>query len=100
MIEILNGRDHFYQWDINQRIKVNNPIIKEIHYDNGTGLALVCEVYEREGQKVADVPNILLLCFVKTLNLLTWFSFLNIVKYLIVLSYIPGPVKLISSSNL
>lgn len=60
MIEILNGRNCFYQWDINQKIKVNEAAIKEIHYDNGTGTALVCSVYDYNGQRVADVPNILL----------------------------------------
>ena len=59
MLEILNGRDKFYQWDINQKLIVDDNIIA-VQYDNGTGDALVCGVYEYEGQRVADVPNIML----------------------------------------
>lgn len=60
MLEIYNGRKCFYQWDINQKVKVLDDAVKELHFDNGTGKALVCAVYEYEGQRVADVPNILL----------------------------------------
>lgn len=59
MLEILNGRDKFYQWDVGQKLVVDDTIIA-VHYDNGTGDALVCGVYEYEGQYVADVPNIML----------------------------------------
>lgn len=59
MLEILNGRDKFYQWDVNQKLIVDDNIIA-VQYDNGTGDALVCGVYEYEGQRVADVPNIML----------------------------------------
>lgn len=59
MLEIYNGRDKFYQWDVGQRLIVDDTIIA-VHYDNGTGDALVCGVYEYEGQYVADVPNIML----------------------------------------
>lgn len=59
MLEILNGRDKFYQWDVNQKLIVDDNIIA-VQYDNGTGDALVCGVYEYEGKRVADVPNIML----------------------------------------
>ena len=59
MLEIYNGREKFYQWDIGQKLIVNDDIVA-VQYDNGTGDALVCPVYEYEGQKVADVPNIML----------------------------------------
>lgn len=60
MLELYSNRTHFYQWDLNQKVKVEDNTIKEIHFDNGTENALVCAVYEYEGQRVADVPNILL----------------------------------------
>lgn len=59
MLEILNGREKFYQWDVNQKLIVDENIIA-VQYDNGTGDALVCGVYELDGVRVADVPNIML----------------------------------------
>lgn len=59
MLEIYNGREKFYQWDVNQKLIVDDDIIA-VQYDNGTGDALVCGVYELDGVKVADVPNIML----------------------------------------
>lgn len=59
MLEIYNGRDKFYQWDVGQKLIVDDNIIA-VQYDNGTGDALVCGVYEYEGKHVADVPNIML----------------------------------------
>lgn len=59
MLEIYNGRDRFYQWDVGQKIIVDDTILT-VHYDNGTGDALVCPVYEYNGQYVADVPNLML----------------------------------------
>lgn len=61
MFEILDGREYFYQWDINRQIKVNDTTITEIHFSNKTdNEALVCDVYEENGLRVANVPNILL----------------------------------------
>ncbi len=61
MFKIEDGRTSFWQWDLNQRIIVEDDICGEIHFCNGTDdCALVCRVYEDGGKKVADVPNILL----------------------------------------
>lgn len=60
MLELLNGREHFFQWDTNQKVKIDDNEVLVVQYDNGTGEALVCPVYEFEGQRVADVPNIML----------------------------------------
>lgn len=61
LIYIQNGRDKFFQWDLNQRLVVVNEDVKELHFTNAlTAEALITEVYELEGLKVADVPNILL----------------------------------------
>lgn len=61
MIKIFNGREHFFQWDLNQKVIVNEPTANEVHFCNRTDeCSLVCEVYEEDGLRVADVPNILL----------------------------------------
>ena len=61
MFQILDGRNEFFQWDLNRQIKVNDKTITQIHFCNKTEEnSLVCDVYELEGVRVADVPNILL----------------------------------------
>lgn len=61
MLKIEDGRLSFYQWDLNQRLVIDNPSIIEVHYTNAlTSPALVCEVYEENDIRYADVPNILL----------------------------------------
>lgn len=61
MFKILNGREHFYQWDSNQKLVVEDASILEVHFCNGTGnCSLVCRVYDEDGLRVADVPNSLL----------------------------------------
>lgn len=61
MFKIENGKLSFYQWDINQRLIIEDPSITEVHFCNRTSdCALVCAVYEEGGKRFADVPNILL----------------------------------------
>lgn len=61
MFKILDGRQAFYQWDIDQRVVVEDRSITQVHYCNRTDdCALICECYELDGKWVADVPNILL----------------------------------------
>ena len=61
MLKIEDGRLSFYQWDLNQRLVIDNPSIIEVHYTNAlTSPALVCEVYEENAIRYANVPNILL----------------------------------------
>lgn len=61
MFKIYDGRDNFFQWDLNQRLIVADASITEVHFCNRTDdCALVCEVYEEEGLRLVDVPNILL----------------------------------------
>ena len=61
MFKIENGRLSFYQWDINQRLIIEDASINEVHFSNRTSdYALVCEVYEENGLRLVDVPNILL----------------------------------------
>ena len=57
MFRIADGREHFYQWDLNRQIAVEDTAIKELHFCNRTDdCSLVVEV--KDG--VANVPNILL----------------------------------------
>jgi hypothetical protein len=66
MFKIINGREHFYQWDLNQKLIVNDAYITEVHFSNGaTTAALVCEVYEEDGLRLVNVPNIILQDFWK-----------------------------------
>ena len=61
MFKIQNGRDSFYQWDLNQKLIVSDQTITEVHFCNGTdNCSLVVDVYEQDGARLADVPNILL----------------------------------------
>lgn len=61
MFKIYDGREAFYQWDIDQKIIVADRSITQVHFCNRTEeCALICECYEHDGNWVADVPNILL----------------------------------------
>lgn len=61
MFKILDGREHFFQWDLEQRLIVSDADVTEVHFCNKTGgCSLVCEVYEEDGLRLANVPNILL----------------------------------------
>lgn len=55
--KIVDGREHFYQWDLNRQIIVDDPAIKEVHFCNrNDDCSLVVEVENG----IANVPNILL----------------------------------------
>lgn len=70
MFKIRDGREYFYQWDINREILVSDPTVKEVHFCNRTDdCSLVVEVKEVElfadnklikVERYAEVPNILL----------------------------------------
>lgn len=61
MFKILNGREHFYQWDLDQILILDDKSITQVHFCNRTDdCALVCEAYELDGMWVVNVPNILL----------------------------------------
>lgn len=58
---IKDDRKKFFQWDINQKIVVENEEAIEVHFTNtATTEALICEIYVEDGLRVANVPNILL----------------------------------------
>lgn len=61
MFKIFDGREYFYQWDTEQKLIVSDELVKEVHFSNAvTNPALVCEVFEEDGNRVVNVPNILL----------------------------------------
>ncbi len=61
MFKIYDGREHFYQWDLDRKLIVEDPTIKEVHFCNRTDdCSLVCETYVEDGVTLANVPNILL----------------------------------------
>lgn len=58
---ILDGRNSFYQWDLNQKLIILDDSITEVHFCNKTDdCALVCEVYKDGNLTLVNVPNILL----------------------------------------
>lgn len=61
-LKILGPRPYFWQWDTGQKLVVGNRECGEVHFDNGTtDHALVVQIKtDPDGNRVADVPNILL----------------------------------------
>lgn len=61
MFKIQDGRTQFYQWDIDRKLIINDTSVTEVHFCNRTdNCSLVCEVFEEDGKRVVNVPNILL----------------------------------------
>lgn len=61
IFSIYGGRTSFWQWDLGQRLIVSDDTCNEVHFDNGTTeKALINKVYEVDGMRLVDVPNILL----------------------------------------
>lgn len=57
MFRIADGREHFYQWDLDRQIIVEDNTITEVHFCNRTDdCSLVVEVVDG----LANVPNVIL----------------------------------------
>ena len=57
MFRIVDGREYFYQWDLDRQIAVEDNSIVEVHFCNRTDdCSLVVDVVDG----IANVPNILL----------------------------------------
>ena len=55
------NKTEFYQWDKDQKLIVEDATIEEVHFCNGTSDCALCTtVYDYEGKRVVDVPNIIL----------------------------------------
>lgn len=62
-LRISDGRNSFFQWDLNQKLIIDNPsVCNKVHFTNSSrDMALVREVKTDEnGVKYVDVPNSLL----------------------------------------
>lgn len=58
-----NGKKTFFQWDVNQKIILENPICTQVHFENKdiSDKAYVKEVYKDDaGRSVVDIPDIFL----------------------------------------
>lgn len=61
MFKIYDGREYFYQWDIDRKLIIEDPDVKEVHFTNrATNDAYVCETYAEDDKTLVNVPNILL----------------------------------------
>lgn len=61
MFKIYDGRNEFYQWDLGRKLILSDPTVEEVHFCNKTSdCSLVVAVYDEDGLRLADVPNILL----------------------------------------
>ena len=61
MFSIYDGRNSFFQWDLDRKLIVEDNTIKEVHFCNKTDTcALVVETYTEDGLTLANVPNIIL----------------------------------------
>lgn len=69
MIRLEDGRGGLFQWDLDQRLVIGCPDAEEVHYASPDGTALVTKVYERDWQRVSDIPNI---CLQKAGMLQVW----------------------------
>jgi hypothetical protein len=57
MFRIVDGREYFYQWDLDRQIAIEDNTITELHYCNRTDdCSLVVDVVDG----IANVPNIIL----------------------------------------
>ena len=59
MFKLLDGREHFYQWDLDRKLIVSDKSINEVHFAIQTdNKALACKTFEEDGKTVVNVPNI------------------------------------------
>ena len=61
IFKIYKGGEQFFQWDLGQRLVVEDADCNRVHFCNMTDdCSLVCHVYEEDGVKLVNVPNVLL----------------------------------------
>lgn len=61
LFKIYDGRNQFYQWDLDRRLIVEDAEITQVHFCNRTDeCSLVCETYKEDGLTLVNVPNVLL----------------------------------------
>lgn len=57
MFKIADGREHFYQWDLDRQVIVDDPSIVEVHFCNRTD---ECSLVVNVVDGLANVPNLVL----------------------------------------
>jgi hypothetical protein len=61
LFRIYDGRNQFYQWDLDRKLIVEDAAITQVHFCNRTDdCSLVCETYTEDGLTLVNVPNVLL----------------------------------------
>lgn len=61
LLKINGPNGYFWQWDSGRQLIVGEDTCGEVHFCNGTTeTALVCEVFQQDGQRLVNVPNIFL----------------------------------------
>ena len=61
MFKIYDGREQFYQWDVDRKLILEDAAVTEVHFCNRTDeCSLVCETYQEDGLTLVNVPNVLL----------------------------------------
>ena len=59
MFSIFDGREHFYQWDSDCKLIIDDGSVSAVHFCNRTlDYSIVCNVYKENGQYLVNVPNI------------------------------------------
>lgn len=61
MFKIYDGRDKFFQWDLDRKLIVADKTIKAVHFCNRTGACSITRYcYDANGMWLVDVPNLCL----------------------------------------
>ena len=61
LLKINGPKSYFWQWDSDRQLVVGEDTCGEVHFCNGTTeTALVCEVFQQDGQRLVNVPNLFL----------------------------------------
>lgn len=61
LLKIYDGRNNFWQWDTGQKLIVLDNSIDQVHFSNNKmTYAIVKEVYENDGIRICEVPDIML----------------------------------------
>ena len=61
MFKIYDGREYFFQWDLDRKLVVEDKTINKVYFCNRLGNCSIMRcVYEVEGIRLVDVPNLIL----------------------------------------
>ena len=61
MFKIYDGREYFYQWDLDRKLIVGDRTIQAVHFSNRTSASAITRYcYDVNGMWLVDVPNLCL----------------------------------------